>query len=88
MATFPALSDLPRLSPTIAQGIASEIRYRIAVTEGSHASLACLIAMWQAKLESLEVCLGPATLDMVMVEDSSQLEDSDMSESGDFVPDE
>ena len=87
-AAFPALSNLPRLSPTIAQGIASEIRYRIAVAEGSRASLARSIAMWQAELQSLEARSGPATSDVVMVEDSSQSEDSDMSESGDFVPDE
>lgn len=87
-AAFPALSDLSRLSPTIAQGIASEIRYRIAVAEGSRASLARSIAMWQAELQSLEARSGPATSDVVMVEDSSQSEDSDMSESGDFVPDE
>ncbi|ETW79912.1 hypothetical protein HETIRDRAFT_103518 [Heterobasidion irregulare TC 32-1] len=85
----PALSDSSRLSPIVAQGIASDLRYRIAVAEGTRASLARSIKMWQAELESLEVQAGPSTSsDVVLVEDSSAAEDSDMSVSGDFVPDE
>ncbi|ETW87794.1 hypothetical protein HETIRDRAFT_307154 [Heterobasidion irregulare TC 32-1] len=87
-SVIPSLSNSSRLLPTVAQGIASEIRYRIAVAEGSRAFLARSIAMWQAELESLEARSGPATSDMVMVEDSSQSEGSAMSESGDFVPSE
>ncbi|ETW75991.1 hypothetical protein HETIRDRAFT_430429 [Heterobasidion irregulare TC 32-1] len=70
----------------IIQGIASGIQYWIVIAKGLHALLACSIAMWQAELESLKACLGPMILDMMMVNDSLQLEGSDMSESRDFIP--
>ncbi|ETW77871.1 hypothetical protein HETIRDRAFT_429071 [Heterobasidion irregulare TC 32-1] len=79
-AAFPAPSDSSLLSPIVAQGIASELRYRIAVAE---------VAMWQAELESLEVRAGPSTSpDAVLVEDSSEADDSGRSVSDDFLPDE
>ncbi|ETW78931.1 hypothetical protein HETIRDRAFT_420130 [Heterobasidion irregulare TC 32-1] len=85
----PALSDSSRLSPIVAQGIVSDLWYRIAVAEGTRASLVQSIKMWQAELELLEVRAGPSTSsDVVLVEDSSAAEDSDMSVLGDFVPDE
>ncbi|ETW80308.1 hypothetical protein HETIRDRAFT_427439 [Heterobasidion irregulare TC 32-1] len=88
-AAFPAPSDSSRLSPIVAQGIASELRYRIAVAEGTRASLARSVAMWQAELESLEVRAGPSTsTDVVLVEDSSEADDSGRSVSDDFLPDE
>ncbi|ETW74710.1 hypothetical protein HETIRDRAFT_430984 [Heterobasidion irregulare TC 32-1] len=87
-SAVPALSDSSRLSPVVAQGIASELRYRIAVAEGTRASLARSIAMWQGELASLEARSGgSAVSDVVLVEDSSDSEDSDMSVLGDFVPD-
>ncbi|ETW81456.1 hypothetical protein HETIRDRAFT_426867 [Heterobasidion irregulare TC 32-1] len=88
-AAFPAPSDSSLLSPIVAQGIASELRYRIAVAEGTRASLARSVAMWQAELESLEVRAGPSTSpDAVLVEDSSEADDSGRSVSDDFLPDE
>ena len=45
--------------------------------------------MWQGELEVLEARSGrSAVSDVVLVEDSSDAEDSDMSVLGDFVPDE
>ncbi|ETW81362.1 hypothetical protein HETIRDRAFT_426811 [Heterobasidion irregulare TC 32-1] len=88
-AAFPAPSDSSLLSPIVAQGIASELRYRIAVAESTRASLARSVAMWQAELESLEVRAGPSTSpDAVLVEDSSEADDSGRSVSDDFLPDE
>ncbi|ETW78881.1 hypothetical protein HETIRDRAFT_420104 [Heterobasidion irregulare TC 32-1] len=88
-AAFPTPTDSSRLSPIVAQGIASELRYRIAVAEGMRASLARSVAMWQAELESLEVRAGPSTSpDVVLVGDSSEADDSGMSVSDDFLPDE
>ncbi|ETW77164.1 hypothetical protein HETIRDRAFT_105655 [Heterobasidion irregulare TC 32-1] len=87
-SAVPALPDSSRLSPVVAQGIASELRYRIAVAEGTRASLARSIAMWQGELEVLEARSGgSAVSDVVLVEDSSDAEDSGMSVLGDFVPD-
>ncbi|ETW76610.1 hypothetical protein HETIRDRAFT_328711, partial [Heterobasidion irregulare TC 32-1] len=87
-STVPTLSDSSRLSPIVTQGIASELRYRIAVAEGTRALLAHSIAMWQGELASLEARSGgSAVLDVVLVEDSLDAKDSDMSVLGDFVPD-
>ncbi|ETW83213.1 hypothetical protein HETIRDRAFT_119768 [Heterobasidion irregulare TC 32-1] len=80
--------ELLRLSPSIARGVVSEIRYRIAVAEGSRTFLARSITMWRAELEALEARSGPsAPSDVVLVEDLSEADDSGRSESGDFVPD-
>ena len=85
----PALSNSTHLSLIVAQGIASDLQYRIAVAEGTHASLARSIKMWQVELELLEVRAGPSTSsDVVLVEGLLEAEDSDMSVSGNFVPDE
>ncbi|ETW76595.1 hypothetical protein HETIRDRAFT_118847 [Heterobasidion irregulare TC 32-1] len=84
----PALSDSSRLSSVVAQGIASELWYHIAVAEGMRASLARSIAMWQGELASIEARSGGLVVsDVVLVEDSLDAEDSDMSVLGDFVPD-
>ncbi|ETW75497.1 hypothetical protein HETIRDRAFT_430835 [Heterobasidion irregulare TC 32-1] len=75
------------LSPSVARGVTSKIRYHIAVAEGLRAFLAQSITMWRAKLEALEAWLGPsAPLDIVLVEDSSEADDSGRLASGDFVP--
>lgn len=59
------------------------------MAEGTRASLARSIAMWQGELEVLDARSGgSAVSDVVLVEDSSDAEDSDMSVLGDFVPDE
>ncbi|ETW75986.1 hypothetical protein HETIRDRAFT_119256 [Heterobasidion irregulare TC 32-1] len=56
------------------KGIVSELWYYIAVAESTRASLACLVMMWQAELESLK--------------DSSEAEDLGMLVSDDFLPNE
>ncbi|ETW80782.1 hypothetical protein HETIRDRAFT_115948 [Heterobasidion irregulare TC 32-1] len=87
-SAVPALPDSSHLSPVVAQGIVSELRYRIAVAEGTRASLARSIAMWQGELEVLEACSGgSAVSDVVLVKDSLDAKDSGMSVSGNFVPD-
>ncbi|ETW78204.1 hypothetical protein HETIRDRAFT_429263 [Heterobasidion irregulare TC 32-1] len=86
-AAVPVQPDSSRLSLVVAQGIASELWYRIAVAEGSCASLAHSIAMWQDELAALEARVGPsASSDVVLVGDSSEESDSGMSVSSDFVP--
>lgn len=58
------------------------------MAEGSRAFLARSITMWRVELEALEARSGPsAPSDVVLVEDSSEADDSEMSVSGDFVPD-
>ncbi|ETW75007.1 hypothetical protein HETIRDRAFT_120462 [Heterobasidion irregulare TC 32-1] len=80
--------ELSRLLPSVARGVASKIRYQIAVAEGLCTFLACSITMWRAELEALEARSGPlAPLDVVLVEDSSEADDSGRLELGDFVPD-
>ncbi|ETW75488.1 hypothetical protein HETIRDRAFT_430832 [Heterobasidion irregulare TC 32-1] len=83
-AAFPVPTNSSRLPPIVAQGIASELRYRIAVAEGTHASLARSVKMWQAELESLEVQAGPSpSSNVVLVEDLSAADDLGMSVSDD-----